>query len=207
MECGTSRGAYQTMNEKPCGLITIIPPALEAEWAERLTEFIEPFKPAALIVRGPSSGALKTLLAKAQSAELAVLLADAVHKTRELGANGVYLSTPGCGVSNVRIELGSQSIIGAACGLSRHMAMESAEAGADFVAFDAASPENLAQSSDLTAWWDEITGIPSALFCGRQFPGRSSLANVRADFLILEESERAGASLTFATEFGLQSQS
>ena len=195
------------MNEKPCGLITIIPPALETEWAERLGELIKPFKPAALILQGPSSGALKDLLAKAQSAELAVLLADAVHKTRELHANGVYLSTPGCGVSNVRIELGPQAIIGAACGLSRHMAMESAEAGADFVAFDASSAGNLAEASDLTAWWDEITGIPSALFCGRQFPSQSSLANARADFLILEESERAGGSLTFATELGLQSQS
>ena len=192
---------------KPCGLVTIIPPALEAEWAERLAEYIERFKPAALILQGPSTGALANLLANAQTVQLAVLFVDAVHKTREMGASGVYLSTPGSGVSNVRRELGSESIIGAACGLSRHTAMESAEAGADFIAFDASSPENLVKAAELSSWWDEITGVPSALFCGKNHPDRSTLAKARADFVILHETERPGDSLTFATEFGLQSQS
>ena len=195
------------MNDKPCGLITLIPPALEAEWAERLVEFIERFKPAALILQGPSTGALANLLAKAQDAELAVLLVDAVHKTRELGASGVYLSMPGSGVSNVRRELGSASIIGAACGLSRHRAMESAEAGADFLAFDASSPENLIEAAELSSWWDEITGVPSALACGKNSLDRSILAKARADFVIHQEAERPGESLIFATELGLQSQS
>ncbi len=197
------------MNDKPCGLITIIPPALEAEWAERLAEFIERerFTPAALILQGPSTGALANLLANAQGIELAVLLVDAVHKTREMGADGVYLSTPGSGVSNVRRELGSEAIIGAACGLSRHTAMESAEAGADFIAFDASSPENLIKASELSSWWDDITGVPSALFCATARPDRSILAEARADFVILKEAERPGESLTFATELGLQSKS
>jgi thiamine-phosphate pyrophosphorylase len=192
---------------KPCGLITMIPSALETEWAERLAELIQPFKPAALILQVPSAGAPANLLANAQAAELAVLFVDAVHQTREMGANGVYLSTPGSGVSNVRRELGASSIIGAACGLSRHAAMESAEAGADFVAFDASSPENMTEAAELSSWWDEITVVPSALFCGRTLPDRSILARARADFVILKEAERPGESLTFATEFGLQSQS
>src|SRR6516164_1019923 len=164
---------------KPCGLITIIPPALEAEWAERLAEYIRPFKPAALVLQGPSGGALRNLIRKAKAAELAVLFVDAVHKTREMGANGVYLSTPGSGVSNVRTELGASSIIGAACGLSRHAAMESAEAGADFVAFDASSPENMTEAAELSCWWDKITVVPSALFCGGTLPDRSLLASAR----------------------------
>ncbi len=191
---------------KPCGLITMIPSALETEWAERLAELIERFKPAALILQGPSTSALANLLAKAETAELAVLFVDAVHKTREMGANGVYLSTPGSGVANVRRELGSNSIIGAACGVSRHMAMESAEASADFVAFDASSAENLAKATELSAWWDEITGVPSALFFARERPTRSILAEARADFVILQEAEYPGESLTFATELSLQSQ-
>ena len=82
---------------KPCELITIIPCALETEWAESLVELIQPFKPAALILQLPSTGALANLTANAQAAELAVLFVDAVHQTREMGANGVYLSTPGSG--------------------------------------------------------------------------------------------------------------
>ncbi len=192
---------------KPCGLITMIPSALETGWAERLAELIKPFKPAALILQGPSTGALPNLLANAQVAELAVLFVDAIHKTREMGASGVYLSTPGSGVSNVRRELGSEAIIGAACGLSRHTAMESAEAGSDFVAFDASSAENLIKAAELTSWWDDITGVPSALFCARVRPDQSILAKARADFVILQEVERPGESLTFATELGLQSES
>ena len=76
----------------------MIPSALETEWAERLAELIQPFKPAALILQVPSTGALANLLANAQAAELAVLFVDAVHQTREMGANGVYLSTPGSGI-------------------------------------------------------------------------------------------------------------
>ena len=148
----------------------MIPSALETEWAERLAELIQPFKPAALILQVPSTGALANLLANAQAAELAVLFVDAVHQTREMGANGVYLSTPGSGISNVRRELGASSIIGAACGLSRHVAMETAETGADFVAFDASSPENMTEAAELSCWWDEITVVPSALFCGGYSP-------------------------------------
>ena len=192
---------------KPCELITMIPSALETEWAERLAELIQPFKPAALILQVPSTGALANLLANAQAAELAVLFVDAVHQTREMGANGVYLSTPGSGISNVRRELGASSIIGAACGLSRHVAMETAEAGADFVAFDASSPENMTEAAELSCWWDKITVVPSALFCGGTLPDRSILARARADFVILKEAERPGESLTFATEFGLKGQS
>ena len=192
---------------KPCELITMIPSALETEWAERLAELIQPFKPAALILQVPSTGALANLLANAQAAELAVLFVDAVHQTREMGANGVYLSTPGSGISNVRRELGASSIIGAACGLSRHVAMETAEAGADFVAFDASSPENMTEAAELSRWWDKITVVPSALFCGGTLPDRSILARARADFVILKEAERPGESLTFATEFGLKGQS
>jgi thiamine-phosphate pyrophosphorylase len=185
----------------------MIPSALEAEWAERLAEVIQQFKPAALILQGPPTGALSSLLANARAAELAVLLVDAVHMTREMGASGIFLATPGSGVSNVRRELGASSIIGAACGLSRHMAMESAEAGADFVAFDSSFPETVIEAAELSCWWDEITGVPSALFCDRNLPDRSLIAKARADFVILKEAERPGESLTFAIEFGLQSQS
>ncbi len=102
--------------------------------------------------------------------------------------------------------LGSDAIIGAACGLSRHEAMESAEAGADFVAFDASSPETLDNAAELSLWWDGITGVPAALIFGTARPDVSVLSKARPDFIIIAETESAGESLTFATELGLQSQ-
>jgi hypothetical protein len=65
----------------------------------------------------------------------------------------------------------------------------------------------LIKAVELSAWWDEITGVPSALFCGAYHPDQPTLAEARADFLSLQEAGRSGESLTFATEFGLQSQS
>ncbi len=194
------------MNEKPCGLIAAVPPALEMEWAARLTEFVSRFKPAALILQTPPSEAAASLIAKAKALELAILIADDVDAARAAGANGVYLSEPEASASFARKALGGDALVGAACGLSRHAAMECAEAGADFVAFDAASPASLEQAVDLSRWWDEITGVPSALSFAKTRPSRSAVADARPDFLILEEGGQPGESLTFATEFGLQSQ-
>jgi thiamine-phosphate pyrophosphorylase len=191
------------MDEKPCGLIAIVPPALEAGWAAGLPEFIGEFKPAALIVQASAA----ELIEAAKAFELAVLFTDGVDAARRMGASGVYLTTPEAEVAAARKALGATAIIGAACGLSRHAAMESAEAGADFIAFDASSPESLGKAAELSLWWDEITGVPAALLFAKARPGRSMIAKARADFVILEESERPGESLTFATELGLQSQS
>jgi thiamine-phosphate pyrophosphorylase len=194
------------MDAKPCGLISIIPPALETEWAARLAEFVGRFKPAALILQAPPGDPARRLISKAKEFELAVLLADDVEAARAAGASGVYLKAPDASVSSARKALGGDAIIGAACGLSRHAAMESAEAGADFVAFDAASPAALEEAAGLSRWWDEITGVPAALSFAKTRPTRSAVAAARADFLILEESGQPGESLTFATEFGFQSQ-
>ena len=108
--------------------------------------------------------------------------------------------------ARARTVLGSAGIVGTACGLSRHAAMESAEAGADFIAFDASNPETWEQAAELSLWWDEISGVPVALAFGAARPDESVLTKARPDFLMIEEAHRAGESLTFATEFGLQSQ-
>jgi thiamine-phosphate pyrophosphorylase len=112
----------------------------------------------------------------------------------------------GASVGGARAELGESAIIGAACGLSRHAAMESAEAGADFVTFEASEPSHWDEAAELSVWWDELAVVPAALAFGTACPGRQVLAKARPDFVLIEESRRAGESLTFATEFGLQSQ-
>lgn len=194
------------MDEKPCGLISIIPPALETEWANKLAEFVKGFKPAALILQSAQSSAAAELIAKAKACNLAVLIADSVDAAREARASGVYLSSPAISASAARTALGADAIIGAGCGLSRHEAMEAAEAAADFVVFDATGAGALESAIELSQWWDEITGVPSALLLAKMRPARFALAGARADFLIIDESESPDESLNFATEFGLQSQ-
>ncbi len=194
------------MEVKPCGLISVIPPALQEEWAANLTGLAKLFRPAALILKNPAPAVLAQAIAGAKALELAVLLAGTAGEAAAAGAGGVYLTMLGADVGRARTLLGSEAIIGAACGLSRHAAMESAEAGADFVAFDASNPDTWEETVELSLWWDEMTGVAAALDFGAARPDKSVLAKARPDFLMVEETHRAGESLTFATEFGLQSQ-
>ncbi len=194
------------MEAKRCGLISVIPPALQQEWADSLTELARLFRPAALIFKDPAPAVLAQAIAGAKQLELAVLITGSAEEAAAAGANGVYLSTATEDAAKARATLGSAGIIGAACGLSRHAAMESAEAGADFIAFDASDPAGLDQAAGLSLWWDEITGVPAALAFGGARPDKSVLSKARPDFILIEEAVCAGESLTFATEFGLQSQ-
>jgi thiamine-phosphate pyrophosphorylase len=194
------------MEVKPCGLISVIPPALQQEWAANLTGLARLFRPAALILKSPAPAVLAQAIAGAKACELALLLAGSAGDAAAAGAGGVYLTLIGEDASRARTLLGGDAVIGAACGLSRHAAMESAEAGADFVTFDASNPDTWEEAAELALWWDEMTGVPAALDFGTARPDKSVLAKARPDFLMVEETHRAGESLTFATEFGLQSQ-
>jgi thiamine-phosphate pyrophosphorylase len=194
------------MEAKPCGLISVIPPALQDEWAANLTGLASMFRPAALILKNPAPAVLAKTIEGAKPLELAVLLAGDAKEAAAAGAGGVYLALMDADVGRARTMLGADAIIGSACGLSRHAAMESAEAGADFIGFDASNLDLWEDVAELSLWWDEITGVPAALDFGAARPDKSVIAKARPDFLMIQETNKAGESLTFATEFGLQSQ-
>jgi thiamine-phosphate pyrophosphorylase len=193
------------MDPKPCGLITLVPPALQKEWSANLAALVKHFRPAALIFEAPAAEILAQAVIAAKPLDLAVLLIDQAAAAHVAGANGVYLSAA-TGILEARAALGSAAVIGAACGLSRHAAMQSAEAGADFISFDASDPAAWDKAAGLSSWWDEITGVPAALAFGSARPAKTVLSKARPDFLLIAEAVQAGESLTFATEFGLQSQ-
>jgi thiamine-phosphate pyrophosphorylase len=194
------------MDAKRCGLITVLVPALQYEWVAELTGLVKRFCPAALILKNPAKDVLAQAIAAARPLELAILVADDLVTACNAGAGGVYFSPQAAPITKARDALGSGAVIGAACGLSHHTAMENAEAGADFIAFDASSPAALVAAVKLSSWWDEVANVPVALDFGSSRPDRSVLSKARPDFLMIEETTRAGESLTFATEFGLQSQ-
>ena len=58
----------------------------------------------------------------------------------------------------------------------------------------------------LTASFVPLTRNGTALDVGAARPDKSVIAKARPDFLMIQETNKAGESLTFATEFGLQSQ-
>jgi thiamine-phosphate pyrophosphorylase len=194
------------MDAKPCGLITVLPPPLQEEWRANLAGLVKRFRPAALILKNPAQDTLARAVAAARPFELGILIADDLVTACNAGANGVYFSSLSASIAKARDALGSGAVIGAASGSSRHAAMENAEAGADFIVFDAANTAALAAALELSSWWDEVASVPVALDFASSRPDRSVLLKARPDFLLIEETSSAGESLTFATEFGLQSQ-
>lgn len=199
-------GSSKPMVPKPCGLITLVPPALHKGWAASFSSLIKRFRPAALVLEKPGHDELSAIIGAARPIELAILIADDLVTACNAGATGIYYSFAGAPVAKARDELGSGAVIGAACGSTRHSAMEAAEAGADFIAFDASGPAKFETAAALSLWWDEMTGIPVALAFGASRAEAGVLSKARPDFLLVEETDQPGESLTFATEFGLQSQ-
>ncbi len=84
--------------------------------------------------------------------------------------------------------VGADGIVGVTCHDSRHLAMEAAEAGADYVAFGAffptatkAAPTHA--SLDLLRWWAELMTVPCVAIGGITVENCDELIAAGADFL------------------------
>lgn len=81
-----------------------------------------------------------------------------------LGLDGVHLSDGARGVRQARKALGSDAIIGAFCGASRHDGMTAGEAGADYIAFGPVGHTALGTGEpadpDIFAWWSDMVELP-----------------------------------------------
>jgi thiamine-phosphate pyrophosphorylase len=81
-----------------------------------------------------------------------------------LGLDGVHLTDGARSIRQARKELGTDAIVGAFCGVTRHDGINAAEAGADYVAFGPAGATPLGDGAqaplDLFAWWSEMVEIP-----------------------------------------------
>ena len=80
-----------------------------------------------------SPSTTRELVALAQSKGVAVLTTDATAATR-LGCDGIHVDSSAEAVAGGRRAVGKNGIVGAFAGASRHLAMEAAEAGADYIA-------------------------------------------------------------------------
>ena len=114
----------------------------------------------------------------------ALLLRGDAAAARDARADGVHLDDPGR-VAAARALLGSDGLVGVACGLSRHAAMVAGDAGADYVMFGPLDqkPEIDGDVADLVAWWSDLFVLPCAA-AGRLTPELAlSLAHAGADLL------------------------
>ena len=122
------------------------------------------------------------------AADVAFIVNDSVALAKRLGADGVHLGQSDGDVIEARAGLGSAVQIGVTCHNSRHLAMEAAEAGADYVAFGAFYPtatKQVEHQADLDTLikWSGVTEIPCVAIGGITVDNAKPLIESGADFL------------------------
>jgi thiamine-phosphate pyrophosphorylase len=123
-----------------------------------------------------------------QAAGTAFILNDRPDLAAELGCDGAHVGQEDASYAEARRILGPDRIVGVTCHDSRHLAMEAAEAGADYVAFGAffptATKEPKAKADiELLRWWAEMMVVPCVAIGGITIANAPSLVEAGADFL------------------------
>ena len=100
----------------------------------------------------------------AHARDVALVIETHVLMVEQLGLDGVHLTDGARSIRKVRKDLGSDAIIGAYCGVTRHDGISAAEAGADYVAFGPVGNTPLGDGSKAEAglfeWWSEMIEVP-----------------------------------------------
>jgi len=117
----------------------------------------------------------------------AFILNDRPDLAAELGCDGVHVGQEDASYGDARAAL-PDGVVGVTCHDSRHLAMEAAEAGADYIAFGAFFPTKTkepktAADIDLLRWWSEVMVVPSVAIGGITVANAPALIEAGADFL------------------------
>ena len=145
------------------------------------------------------------LMPVAQGADVAFILNDRPDLAAEMGADGVHVGQEDVSYAEARAALGPDRIVGVTCHDSRHLAMEAAEAGADYVAFGAFFPTTTKEpktSADIAIirWWAETMIVPCVAIGGITVENAKALVAAGADFVAVSSGvwnhpEGAGAAV------------
>jgi thiamine-phosphate pyrophosphorylase len=125
--------------------------------------------------------------------DVAFIVNDSVALAKRLKADGVHLGQGDGDLREAREILGPEAQIGVTCHNSRHLAMEAAEAGADYVAFGAFYPtstkevEHVAELETLRKW-SMVTEIPCVAIGGITPENAKPLVAAGADFLAVSSA-------------------
>lgn len=130
----------------------------------------------------------RALLPIAQAAEAAFILNDRPDLAAKLNADGVHVGQEDASYAEARGLLGKDRIVGVTCHDSRHLAMEAAEAGADYVAFGAFYPTGTKEPKhwaepELLEIWAEIAETPCVAIGGITVENCEPLVRAGADFI------------------------
>jgi thiamine-phosphate pyrophosphorylase len=124
----------------------------------------------------------------AQERGVAFLMNDRPDLALATGCDGVHVGQQDASYAEARRLLGAERIVGVTCHESRHLAMEAAEAGADYVAFGAFFPSSTKEAKhradpEILRWWSELMTVPSVAIGGITPENCAPLVAAGADFL------------------------
>ena len=182
------------MSER-CRLYLVSPPKFEPRaFAEEVSRALGAGDVASFQLRLKSVSdddirrATETLLPIAQRAGAAFIMNDRPDLARALGCDGVHVGQEDASYDDARATVGPDRIIGVTCHDSRHLAMEAADAGADYVAFGAFFPTTTkeaktAADTELLQWWSDLMVVPCVAIGGITVENAKPLVEAGADFL------------------------
>jgi thiamine-phosphate pyrophosphorylase len=179
-----------------CRLYLITPPAIDdlAAFGRVLGEALEAGDVGALQLRlkdvpdeivGAAAHVLKPMLA---SRGIPLILNDRPDLAAQFGCDGVHIGQDDAPYAEARRLLGKDRIVGVTCHDSRHLAMDAAEAGADYVAFGAFFPTATKEAKtradpEILEIWQESMLIPCVAIGGITVANCRPLVAAGADFL------------------------
>ncbi len=178
-----------------CRLYLITPPRLEPRaFADTLKSALAGGDVASLQLRLKDVSddeirrATEILMPIAQTRDVAFLMNDRPDLAAELGCDGVHIGQEDASYAAARAAVGPDRIVGVTCHDSRHLAMEAAEAGADYVAFGAFFPTTTKEPKsqadvELLEWWSDIMEVPCVAIGGITVENAPPLIAAGADFL------------------------
>lgn len=178
-----------------CQLYLITPPAFEpAAFAGDLKAALDGGPAACLQLRlkdAPDDAvrrAAEILMPVCHGYDVAFLVNDRPDLAHELGADGVHIGQEDAGYAEARSVVGADATVGVTCHDSLHLAMEAAEAGADYVAFGAffatrtKAPKSQAAPETLESW-SAAAVVPCVAIGGITVENCRPLVRAGADFL------------------------
>ena len=123
-----------------------------------------------------------------QRADAAFIINDRPDLAVRLGADGVHVGQGDAAYSDARAAVGPDRIVGVTCHNSRHLAVEAAEAGADYIAFGAffptatKAPKTRAEP-ELIQWWSQTMVVACVAIGGITVANARPLIDAGADFI------------------------
>jgi thiamine-phosphate pyrophosphorylase len=184
------------MSALPCRLYLITPPRLDDidAFARRLEAALSAGDVAALQVRLKDASeariteVVRALGPVARAHDVALILNDDPALAARLDCDGVHVGQSDASCAEARRLVGRDRIVGVTCHDSRHLAMEAAEMGADYVAFGAFFPTSTKDAPtradpEILSVWQETMETPCVAIGGITPDNARGLVAAGADFI------------------------